>query len=245
MQIVCFDTAFHATLPEVAARLPVPGRFTEVRRYGFHGLSYEHVMATLGSAAPLRIVIAHLGGGSSLVAVKDGRSIDTTMSFTPASGILMGTRPGDLDPGVLIYLARERGLDIAALEHLVNHESGLLAVGGQSELKTLVELSLTDPKARLAVEMFGYAVRKQIGAYAAALGGLDLLVFTGGIGEHSDVVRALACRELAVLGISLDEVRNARGDTVISAASSRCEVRLVSANEELVIARHVAALRQA
>jgi acetate kinase len=242
VQIACFDTAFHASLPELAARLPLPARFAEVRRYGFHGLSYEHVLATLGPAAPRRIVIAHLGGGSSLVAVKDGRSIDTTMSFTPAGGVLMGTRAGDLDPGALIYLARERGQDVAALERIVNQESGLLALGGHSDLKTLVELSPSDPQARLAVEMFGYAVRKQIGAYTAALGGLDLLVFTGGIGEHSARVRALACRELEVLGVTLDEARNARGDAVISAASSRCEVRLVTANEELVIARHVATL---
>jgi acetate kinase len=237
-QIVCFDTAFHATLPEVARRLPLPERFEGVRRYGFHGLSYEYVMSTLGPAAPPRIVIAHLGNGASLVAVKDGRAIDTTMGLTPAGGILMGTRTGDLDPGVLIYLAREKGLRPDALESLVDRESGLLAIGGTSDMRTLLDRAGTDPRARLAVEMFGYAVRKAIGAFAAALGGIDLLVFTGGIGEHAAPVRAEACRGLEQFGIEVDAARNARDEAIISVASSRSVVRVMPTDEDLVIARH-------
>lgn len=237
-QVACFDTAFHATLPEVARRLPLPDRFRDVRRYGFHGLSYEYVMSTLGTDAPPRIVIAHLGNGASLVAVKDGRAIDTTMGFTPTGGILMGTRAGDLDPGVLVYLARTNGLDSDALEHLVDRESGLLAIGGTSDMKILLERSGTDPRARLAVEMFAYAVRKAIGAFAAALGGIDLLVFTGGIGERAAPIRAEACRGLEPLGIEVDAERNARDNEIISCASSRSVVRVVTTHEDLVIARH-------
>jgi acetate kinase len=237
-QVVCFDTAFHATLPEVARRLPLPDRFNAVRRYGFHGLSYEYVMSTLGVEPPPRIVIAHLGNGASLVAVKDGRAIDTTMGLTPTGGILMGTRSGDLDPGVLVYLARSNGLGPDALEHLVDRESGLLAVGGTSDMKTLLERSRSDPRARLAVQMFGYAVRKAIGAFAAALGGIDLLAFTGGIGERAAPIRAEACRGLEPFGIEVDAERNARDEEVISGASSRSVVRVVTANEDLVIARH-------
>lgn len=237
-QVACFDTAFHATLPEVARRLPLPDRFRDVRRYGFHGLSYEYVMSTLGADVPPRIVIAHLGNGASLVAVKDGRAIDTTMGLTPTGGILMGTRTGDLDPGVLIYLARTNGLDSDALEHLVDRESGLLAVGGTSDMKILLERSGTDPHARLAVEMFAYAVRKAIGAFAAALGGIDLLVFTGGIGERAAPIRAEACRGLEPLGIEVDAERNARNEETISGAASRSVVRVVTTHEDLVIARH-------
>jgi acetate kinase len=225
-------------MPEVARRLPLPDRFKEIRRYGFHGLSYEYVMSALGPAAPSRIVIAHLGNGASLVAVKDGRSIDTTMGLTPAGGILMGTRPGDLDPGVLIYLAREKGLGPDALEQLVDRESGLVAIGGTSDMKTLLERSPSDPRAQLAVEMFGYSVRKAIGAFAAALGGLDLLVFTGGIGEHAAPVRAEACRGLEPFGIEVDAKRNAAHAAIISAASSRAVVRVVTTDEDAVIARH-------
>ncbi len=236
-QVVCFDTAFHATLPEVARRLPLPDRFKDVRRYGFHGLSYEYVMSTLGDA-PSRIVIAHLGNGASLVAVKDGRAIDTTMGLTPTGGILMGTRTGDLDPGVLVYLAREKGLGPDALEHLVDRESGLLAIGGSSDMKTLLERVETDSRARLAVEMFGYAVRKAIGAFAAALGGIDLLVFTGGIGERAAKVRAEACRGLEPFGIEVDAERNAHNEEIISGTRSCSVVRVVKTDEDLVIARH-------
>jgi acetate kinase len=237
-QVACFDTAFHAALPEVARRLPLPDRFRDVRRYGFHGLSYEYVMSTLGADVPPRIVIAHLGNGASLVAVKNGRAIDTTMGLTPSGGIPMGTRTGDLDPGVLVYLARTHGLDSDALERLVDRESGLLAVGGTADMKTLLDRSGTDPRARLAVEMFAYAVRKAIGAFAAALGGIDLLVFTGGIGERAAAIRAEACRGLEPLGIELDADRNARDEEIISGAASRSLVRVVTTDEDLVIARH-------
>jgi acetate kinase len=239
-QVACFDTAFHASMPELARRLPLPDDLHRegVRRYGFHGLSFEHVMATLGPAAPPRVVIAHLGSGSSLVAVKDGLSIETTMGFTPAGGILMGTRPGDLDPGVLLYLLREKKLSIAALERLVEHESGLSSIGGTSDMKALLERAPLDPRAELAVSMFGYAVRKAIGGLTAALGGIDVLVFTGGIGEHAPRVRADACAGLASFGVRLDAERNARGSEVISEDKSPCVVRVIPADEGLVIARH-------
>lgn len=239
-QVACFDTAFHRTLPVVAKRLPIPDTLDEsgVRRYGFHGLSYEYVMSALGPGRPSRIVIAHLGNGASLVAVRDGAAVDTTMGFTPDGGIPMGTRTGDVDPGVLLYLARERSYDLAALEKLVEHESGLLALGGTSDVKTLLERAARDERARLALDVFAYAVKKAIGAYAAALGGLDLLVFTGGIGEHSPEIRARACDRLEFLGVVLDEARNGRNDAVVSSASSRCVVRVVETDEEVVIARH-------
>jgi acetate kinase len=242
-QVACFDTAFHATMPEIARRLPLPDRFDQegIRRYGFHGLSYEYVLSTLGPRPPARIVIAHLGNGSSLVAVRDGRSVDTTMGFTPAGGILMGTRTGDLDPGVLVYLAREKQLSADALERLVERESGLSAVGGTPDMKRLLERAPTDERARLAISMFGYAVRKAIGGLVAVLGGIDLLVFTGGIGEHAAEVRADACKGLEPLGIELHRERNERGergDRSIHSDSSRCAVRVVETNEDLVIARH-------
>ncbi len=237
-QVVCFDTAFHATLPDVARRLSLPDRFSEVRRYGFHGLSYEYVMSTLGPDVPRRVVIAHLGNGASLVAVKDGRSVDTTMGFTPTGGLPMGTRVGDLDPGVLLYLARTYGLDTDALERLVNLESGLLAVGGSSDMKSLVAHAPSDPRARLAVAMFGYRVRQAIGAFAAALGGLDLLVFTGGIGEHVPEVRAEACRGLEFAGVELDAKRNEANAPTISTSASRIPVRVVPADEARVVAQH-------
>ncbi len=243
-QIACFDTAFHRTMPLVARRLPIPDELHEagVRRYGFHGLSYEYVVSALGAKRPSRVVIAHLGNGSSLVAVKDGASIDTTMSFTPTGGILMGTRSGDLDPGVLLYLERERGYSVTALEKLVEVGSGLLALGGTSDVKTLLERAPHDERARLAIDMFCYAVRKAIAALAAALGGLELLVFTGGIGEHAAEVRAESCRGLEFLGVSLDDARNRVHAAVISADGARCTVRVVPTDEDLVIARHARAL---
>ena len=239
-QVVCFDTAFHASMPEVARRLPIPDRFVDagVRRYGFHGLSYEYVMSVLGKERPSRIVIAHLGNGASLVAVSEGRSVDTTMGLTPTGGIVMGTRTGDLDPGVLLHLERQQGLSPDDVERLVNRESGLLAIGGTSDMGKLLERAGSDPRARLAVAMFGYSVRKAIGALAAALGGVDLVVFTGGIGEHAAAVRAEACRGLEGFGITLDPARNERADEVISAASSRCTVRVIKTDEDVVIARH-------
>jgi acetate kinase len=239
-QVACFDTAFHATLPEVASRLPLPDRFVAagVRRYGFHGLSYEYVMSVLGPSAPRRVVIAHLGSGASLVAVREGRAIDTTMGLTPTGGVPMGTRTGDLDPGVLLFLARTIGLSPDELEHVVDRESGLLAIGGTADMKMLVARSRSDARARLAVEVFGYAVRKSIGALAAALGGIDLLVFTGGIGEHAPEVRAEACRGLDALGIALDPAENARNADVVSTGESRCAVRVIPTDEDRIVARH-------
>ena len=243
-QVACFDTAFHASLPEIARRLPLPERVLgdEVRRYGFHGLSFAQVMWSLGAGAPPRIVIAHLGNGSSLVAVKDGRAIDTTMGFTPTGGILMGTRSGDLDPGALFYLARQRGLSVAELERMCEHESGLRAVGGTSDMRTLLAEAGREPRAALAVAMFGYAIRKAIGAFAAALGGLDLLVFTGGIGAHAAPVRAEACAGLEALGVHLDPSENQRGAAQVSAPHSRCAVQVVVADEESTMAREARAL---
>jgi acetate kinase len=239
-QIACFDTAFHASLPELAWRLPLPEWVCAlgVRKYGFHGLSYEYVMSTLPPPVPGRIVIAHLGNGASLVAVRDGRAIDTTMGLTPTGGVPMGTRTGDLDPGVMLYLARERRLSSDELEHLVTREAGLVAIGGTSDMKTLTKQSPHDPAAALAVEMFAYGVRKAIGSLTACLGGIDLLVFTGGIGEHAPAVRALACRGLDAFGIKLDPARNTAGEPVISDPDSPCSVRVVATDEDMVIARH-------
>jgi acetate kinase len=244
-QVACFDTAFHARMPEVARRLPLPAALDRagVRRYGFHGLSYEYIvsaLSTLGPALPPRLVIAHLGNGASLAAVEHGRSIDTTMGLTPTGGIPMGTRTGDLDPGVVLYLARERGMAPDAIAELVEHHGGLAGVGGASDMRTLLARAPDDPAARLAVELFGYAVRKQIGAYAAALGGLDALVFTGGIGEHAPEVRALACRGLAFAGIVLDDARNRASASDIGAGA--CAVRVIPTDEDAVLARHAVAL---
>lgn len=204
-QMACFDTAFHRTMPDVAAALPLPQRYREqgILRYGFHGLSYESIVTRLGPQLPPRAVFAHLGSGASLVAVRDGKSIDTTMGLTPTGGIPMGTRTGDLDPGVLLYLLRTEKPSTEVLETLVDRQSGLTGYsGGESDMQVLLSREQGgDPTARLAVEAFCTAVRKTIGAYAALLGGLDLLVFTGGIGEHSAAVRQRACAGLGFLGI--------------------------------------------
>lgn len=239
-QVACFDTAFHASMPERARRFPLPDRFDDqgIRKYGFHGLSYEYVVSTLRPNIPKRLIIAHLGNGASLAAVENGKSIDTSMGMTPTGGVIMGTRTGDLDPGVLLHLAQALKMTPAEIEKVVDHESGLLGIGGASDMKTV--LGRNDPAARLAVEMFAYSVRKTIGAYAAALGGLDMLVFTGGIGEHAAPVRADICRGLDFLGITLDEGRNAASADTIS--SGRCIVRVIPTDEDLVIARTTRAL---
>jgi acetate kinase len=238
-QVACFDTAFHAGLPVPARTLPLPQRYRElgIRRYGFHGLSCEYIVGELGERARGRLVIAHLGNGASLTALLDGRSVDTSMGFTPSGGVMMGTRSGDMDPGVLLYLLREQGLDEAALERLVNRESGLLGVSGSSpDMEVL--LARDDPEARLAVEMFAYQVRKTIGGLSAALGGLDRLVFSGGIGEHAAPVRAAICSGLEYLGIRLDPKRNAARTQRISTDDSPCQVLVVPTNEDRIIARH-------
>jgi acetate kinase len=241
-QVACFDTAFHRRLPELAQRFPLPRKLFDegLRRYGFHGLSYEYVLQELGSAAKgRRLVIAHLGNGCSLAAVRDGSPVDTSMGLTPTGGVMMGTRTGDLDPGVPIYLLREKGYDAARLERLVDAESGLLGVSElTSDMKTLLAKRNSDPRAAEAIAMFCLSIRKEIGAFAAVLGGLDILVFTGGIGERAPAVREEICRDLGHLGARLDPVRNNAGEDIISAAQSACLVRVVATNEELMIARH-------
>jgi acetate kinase len=240
-QVACFDTAFHYGMPELAQRLPLPDPLWDagVRRYGFHGLSYEYVVGALGAAQLGRAVIAHLGNGASMAAVRDGESVDTTMGFTPAGGLVMSTRSGDLDPGVPVYLLREQGYGAGRLEQLVDRESGLVALsGGTSDMRSLLEQREQDPRAALAVDAFCYHARKHVGALAAVLGGLDTLVFTGGIGEQAAAVRADVCRGLDHLGVTIDDAANDAHGSVISAPGSECVVRIVRTDEDLVIARH-------
>ena len=246
-QLACFDTAFHHELPLVARLLPIPRRYAAagVRRYGFHGLSYEFLLGELARLNPLevahgRVVLAHLGNGSSMAAVLHGRSIDTTMALTPAAGLPMSTRSGDVDPGLASYLARTEGMSAAGFVALTSRESGLLGISEtSSDMRDLLALAATDQRAHEAVELYCYQIRKQVGAYAAALGGLDLLVFTGGIGENCPPVRERACAGLGFLGIELDQRRNAANDPRISADNGRVTVRVIATDEELVIARAV------
>jgi acetate kinase len=244
-QAVCFDTAFHRAMPALAERMPLPRGLWDagVRRYGFHGISYQYIMHALGADIPARLVIAHLGNGASMAAVKNGRPFDTTMGLTPAGGFMMGTRPGDLDPGVILYLLEAKGYDSARLSELVNLKSGLLGVSGlSSDVKALLDARATNAPAAEAIAMFCYQAKKTIGALAAALGGLDLLVFTGGIGEHAAPVRAEVCDGLAHLGIAIDPARNAANADTISVDSSACKVRVIVTNENLMVARDTARL---
>jgi acetate kinase len=248
-QVACFDTTFHRDLPDVARRLPLPRSLDDkgIRRYGFHGLSFAYLIEELtrlgGGTPPARVVLAHLGNGASLAAVQDGRCIDTTMGFSPAGGIPMSTRTGDLDPGVLQYLAAAEKMTPDALRDLVTRRAGLLGVSGVSgDMRELLRRESTDPHCREAVELFCYAVRKQIGAYAAALGGLDALVFSGGVGEHAAPVRARVCDGLGFLGIVLDDGRNAAGDGVVSTDTASVSVRVMPTDEERVIARETFAI---
>jgi acetate kinase len=246
-QIACFDTAFHHDMPRVAQMLPIPHRYAAqgVQRYGFHGLSYAYLMEELtllgGPAATnRRVILAHLGNGSSMTAMRDGRSIDTSMGFTPASGLVMSTRSGDLDPGLINYLASTEGMTSAQFQHMVNHESGLLGVSEiSSDMRDLLAQEATDVRAAEAVALFCYEAKKRIGSYAAALGGLDTLVFAGGIGENAPPIRARICEGLAFLGIEVDTVLNAEAAPVISASSARVIVRVIHTDEELMIARSV------
>ena len=232
-QFACFDTAFHRSLPARAFTLPVPRRYRDegVIRYGFHGLSYESLVSALGDALPSRAVFAHLGSGSSVCAVRDGRSIDTSMGFTPTGGVPMGTRSGDLDPGVVLFLMRSASLDADALEKMLNHECGVLALAGRSaDMQKLLERrDAGDQDAALAIDVFCTDVRKQIGAYGALMGGVDLLVFTGGIGEHSDVVRDAITEGLQCFGLQ------ASGD-------AHANIKVIPAAEERQIALHCRAL---
>jgi acetate kinase len=238
-QVVCFDTAFHATLPMVARRYALPTALFEagVRRYGFHGLSYASITGALPAERLRRAVIAHLGNGASMAAIRDGRSVETTMGFSPAGGLVMGTRAGDLDPGLLVYLL-DHGYDARRLDHLINHEAGLRALSETTaDMRSLLAQRATDPRAALAIDAFCYHARKAIGALAAVLGGVETLVFTGGIGEHAAPVRAEICRGLAHLGIELDEPCNAANAPIISASAGSCEVRVMHTDEEREIAR--------
>jgi len=239
-QVACFDTAFHSRMPEVARRLALPRELWEqgIKRYGFHGLSYEYVVGRLGADLGRRAIIAHLGNGASMVALKDCVPMDTSMGLTPAGGFMMGTRSGDLDPGVLIHLLKA-GYSADQLERLVDHQAGLLGVSGQSsDMKVLLQKSPTDTAAAMAVKMFAYQVRKCIGAYAGVLNGLDSLVFTGGIGERAAEVRASICSGLKYLGVTLDASANGRNAEVISQPASPCTVRVIETDEDLMIARH-------
>jgi acetate kinase len=246
-QVACFDAAFHHDLPRVAQLLPIPRRYEAqgVRRYGFHGLSYAFLMGELArvagtEAAQGRVILAHLGNGASLAAVHRGKSMDTSMSFTPTAGVPMSTRSGDLDPGLVWYLARTEGLDAKRFNEMVNFKSGLLGVSEtSSDMRDLLEHETQDVRAAEAVALFCYQVKKWIGAFAAALGGLDTLVFAGGIGENAPVVRTRICNGLGFLGIQLEEKQNAANESVISAATSRVPVRVIPTDEEVMIARSV------
>jgi acetate kinase len=246
-QVACFDTAFHHTMPEVARLLPIPRRYqgNGVRRYGFHGLSCQYLVDELtrlagADAAHGRVLLAHLGNGASITAVRDGRSLDTSMGFTPAAGLVMGTRTGDLDPGVMLHLAQTERMTPQQFDRMVNHESGLLGVSGiSSDMRELLARERCDKHAASAVALFCYQARKWIGALATVLGGVDTLVFSGGIGERSAAIRSRICEGLAFLGIEVDEERNRRQAAIVSAAHGRVAVRVIPTNEELMIARSV------
>ena len=244
-QVACFDTTFHTGMPQVARVLPLPAalRSQGLQRYGFHGLSCESIVQQLAGALPSRVMVAHLGNGASITAVKDGVSIDTSMGLTPSGGVIMGTRSGDLDPGVLVYLAREQHFDAAMLEDLVDHRSGLLGISGLSgDMRALHEAAASNADAQLAIQMFCYAVIKQLGAMSMVLDGVDLIVFTGGIGENDALVRAGVCAGLSTLGVELDEARNGAAESLISGTGSRCQVRVLPSLEDAQIALHAAVL---
>ena len=241
-QVACFDTAFHRTMPPVAARLGLPRELGEagICRYGFHGLSYEHIAARLRETALARgrVVAAHLGNGASLCALRAGASVDTTMGFSTLDGLLMGTRCGNLDPGVILFLLKQRGMSADQVEDLLYRRSGLLGVSGgiASDMRAL--LASGDPRAAEAVELFVFRIAREVGAMASSLGGLDGLVFTAGIGEHAPQIRERVCARLEWLGVALDRQANAAHASVISIPQSRVEVRVIAADEEAVIARH-------
>jgi acetate kinase len=246
-QVACFDSAFHAAAPAVARRMALPRALADegVQRYGFHGLSYEYIVGALprlsGGALPDKLVIAHLGNGASMTAVARGRGVATTMGFSTLDGLVMGTRCGSVDPGVLLYLMAAKGMDHEALSDLLYNRSGLLGISGiSSDMRRLLESD--DPRAADAVELFCYRIARELGSLAAALGGLDALVFTGGIGEHAAPVRARVCEAAGWLGVALDRAANETGGPCISAPSSRVGVWVVPTDEELVIARHTRAL---
>jgi acetate kinase len=239
-QIACFDTTFHAGMPDVARMLPIPRelQLEGIQRYGFHGLSCESILHQLKSPVPGRLIIAHLGSGASVTAIRDGKSIDTSMGLTPTGGVIMGTRSGDLDPGVLIYLMREKKFDAAMLEDLIDHRSGLTGISGiGSDMRSLQGAASSNPAARLAIDMFCYSVRKAIAAMIAVLGGVDVIVFTGGIGENDREVRASICAGLSWAGISSRATQDL--------ATSQSSVKVLASQEDEQIARHTWSLLRA
>ena len=247
LQVACFDTAFHRRQPEVAQAFALPPEITErgVRRYGFHGLSYEYIASVLPQVDPRaaagRTVVLHLGNGASMCAIHNGKSMASTMGFTAMDGLPMGTRCGNLDPGVVLYLVDELKMDARAIEKLFYQQSGLLGVSGiSSDMRTL--LASDEPRAKFAVDLFVYRIGRELGSLAGALGGLDAIVFTGGIGEHAVAIRERVCHAAAWLGVELDSTANAAGDSRISTAASRITAWVIPTNEELMIARHTRTL---
>lgn len=245
-QVACFDTAFHSSLPKVARMYALPRRLYDqgILRYGFHGLSYEYVMRELhtleGKLANGRVIIAHLGSGASMVAVKEGKSIDTSMGFTPLEGLVMGSRSGDVDPGVLLYLLEHKKIQAKEINTLLNKESGLLGISGTSgDMRILLDKIHQDARALEALDLFCYRAKKYIGAYAAVLGGLEVLIFAGGIGEHAPFVRKRICDGLDFLGVRLDTPSNEANAALISGPESPVKVRVIETNEDLMIVRHV------
>jgi acetate kinase len=245
-QVACFDTAFHSTLPNVAKMYALPRRLYDenIRRYGFHGLSFEYIVGELRKLDPKlaagRVIIAHLGSGASMVALQDGHSMDTSMGFTPLEGLVMSARSGDVDPGLLLYLLSQKKMSAKAAAALLNKQSGLLGVSATTgDMRALLEKAKQDPHAAGAIDLFCYRAKKYIGAYAAALQGLDAIVFTGGIGERAPAIRANICSGLEFLGIHLDATRNEQSAPVISTSESRVNVRVIQTNEDLMIVQHV------
>jgi len=244
LQIACFDTSFHATLPRIAKILPIPRRFDKagIQRYGFHGLSYSYLMAELkkqiGVESNGKVILAHLGNGASLAAVKDGWCVDTTMGFTPAGGCVMGTRSGDLDPGVAWYMMNSEGMNTTQFNHLINHEAGLLGVSETTaDMQDLLQKESSDERAAEAIALFCYQVKKWIGSFIAVLGGLDVLVFSGGIGENAPIIRSRICKGLEFAEITIDEDQNNQNDFQISMKDHKVKVLVIPTNEELMIAR--------
>jgi acetate kinase len=250
LQVACFDTTFHRHMPRAAIQIALPRRYEAlgVQRYGFHGLSYAYLMEALvrlgdPAATHGRVILAHLGSGASMAAARDGMGIDTSMGFTSASGLPMGTRTGDIDPGLVRFLADEEAMTAAQFDHLVNHESGLLGLSETSgDIRDLLANEAHDLRAAEAISLFCYQAKKTIGAYAAALGGLDTLVFAGGIGENAPAIRARICDGLEFLGITIDPVLNEAGDSLICDASARVAVRVIATDEEQMIATLVSRL---
>lgn len=244
VQVACFDTAFHNTMPETSKILPIPRKYYNkgVRRYGFHGTSYAYLLEKLNeidkSASKGRIIIAHMGNGVSLAAIKEGKCVDTTMAFTPTAGVSMSTRSGDLDPGLVLYLSKIEKMDSEKFNKMINSESGLLGVSEiSSDMRDLLDKESKDKRAKEAIDLFCYQIKKQIGAYAAALGGLDTIIFSAGMGENAPKIRERICRGLEFLGVKLDTKNNELNETVISATDSKVKVKVIKTDEELMIAK--------